>query len=297
MVVCMGLSLYVGAKMVTVPTFEPNLYVGTIKRYKTTILHTVPPIVSFLIHSDMVTPELLKSVHTLVCGAAPLGPALVKEFNEKFGDGMNFQEGYGMTEASPVTHMTPVEAYKPGSTGVVIPNTMAKIVDLSTGETLGPGVEGELCIHGPQVMKGYYRNEKATQETIDKDGWLHTGDIAKMDENENVYIVDRLKELIKVKGLQVAPAELEDLLRRHPAVVDVAVIGLPDERAGEVPRAYVVLSPESDVTQDEIADYVAKEVAPHKRLLGGVCFTDKIPKSATGKILRRELKAAALKSG
>ncbi|XP_068239420.1 uncharacterized protein [Palaemon carinicauda] len=295
MVVCMGLSLYVGAKMITLPTFEPNLYVGIIKKYQTTILHTVPPIINFLIQSDTVAPDLLNSVHTMVCGAAPLGPALVKEFTNKFGERMNFQEGYGMTEASPVTHMTPAKAYKPGSTGVVVPNTSAKIVDISTGETVGPGIEGELCIKGPQVMKGYYRNEKATKETIDEDGWLHTGDIAKMDEDENVYIVDRLKELIKVKGLQVAPAELEDLLRKHPNVMDVAVIGLPDERAGEVPRAYVVLTPGSEVTEDAIADYVAKEVAPHKRLVGGVCFTDKIPKSATGKILRRELKAEALK--
>ncbi|ROT80532.1 hypothetical protein C7M84_000768 [Penaeus vannamei] len=295
MVPCMGLSLMTGSLTVTLPMFDPKLYVEAIQKYKVTYLHTVPPLVSFLTQSPMVKPELLDNVHTMICGAAPVGPVLINEFRKKFTDRIQFQEGYGLTEASPVTHLTPINKYLPGSTGPSIPNTYAKIVDLETGKTIGPDEgTGELCIKGPQIMKGYYRNEKATKETIDEEGWLHTGDIAKMDHDENVYIVDRLKELIKVKGLQVAPAELEDLLREHPDINDVAVIGIPDERAGEVPRAYVVLSPNSPKTEEEIAKYVEENVAPHKRLAGGVVFINEIPKLATGKILRRKLKETAL---
>ncbi|XP_047502839.1 4-coumarate--CoA ligase 1-like isoform X1 [Penaeus chinensis] len=295
MVPCMGLSLMTGSLTVTLPMFEPKLFVEAIQKYKVTYLHTVPPLVSFLTQSPMVKPELLDNVHTMVCGAAPVGPVLINEFRKKFTDRIQFQEGYGLTEAAPVTHLTPMNRYLPGSTGPSIPNTYAKIVDLETGKTIGPNEgTGELCIKGPQIMKGYYCNEKATKETIDEEGWLHTGDIAKMDEDENVYIVDRLKELIKVKGLQVAPAELEDLLRDHPDIIDVAVIGIPDERAGEVPRAYVVLSQNSTKTEEEIAQYVEENVAPHKKLAGGVIFVNEIPKLATGKILRRKLKETAL---
>ncbi|KAK7076224.1 hypothetical protein SK128_028319, partial [Halocaridina rubra] len=297
MVCLMGLSLYEGAKMVTLPTFDPNLFSNTLEKYQVSYLHTVPPIINFLNHSPLITPRHFEPTHTIVCGAAPLGPALVEEFWKKFGEDIQFQEGFGMTEASPVTHLTPAGKYTPGSTGVAVPNTMAKIADINTGQTLGPGIEGELCVHGPQVMKGYYNNEKATKETIDENGWLHTGDIAKIDDQQNVFIVDRLKELIKVKGFQVAPAELEDLLRKHPNVTDVAVIGVPDERAGEVPRAYVVLEQGSHTTEPDIADFIAKEVAPHKKLMGGVEFVKSIPKSATGKILRRNLKESLQATG
>ncbi|KAG7155103.1 4-coumarate--CoA ligase 3-like 2 [Homarus americanus] len=289
LVPCLGLSLITGSKSVTVPTFDPKSFVHVLEKYKITYLHTVPPIINFLTQSNLVKPHHLGPTHTMTCGAAPAGPTLIEEFFKKFGDGINFQEGYGMTEASPVTHLTPKGKFVIGSTGVVVPNTVAKIVDINTGQSLGANEEGEMC-----VMKGYYKNEKATRETIDEDGWLHTGDLAKMDHDQNVYIVDRLKELIKVKGFQVAPAELEDLIRSHPEVEDVAVIGLPHDRLGEVPRAYVVLTPNSNLSEEAIADYVAIKVAPHKQLLGGVYFTNVIPKSATGKILRRELKASAL---
>ncbi|CAL4135274.1 unnamed protein product [Meganyctiphanes norvegica] len=264
MVPCMGISLKLGAKMVTLPEFNPQTYIEAIVKHKPTILHTVPPIIGFLIQHPDVKKEFLENTHTLVCGAAPLGPALIEALLKKFDHGMRFQEGYGMTEASPVTHMSSSETLIPGSCGPCIPNTMSKIVDINNGNILGPDDgEGELCVYGPQVMKGYYRNEKATIETIDEDGWLHTGDIARCDHDQNVFIVDRLKELIKVKGLQVAPAELEDLLRLHPQVSDVAVIGLPDDRSGELPRAYIVPKV-ADACPDAIAEFVANEVAPHK---------------------------------
>ncbi|KAK8743688.1 hypothetical protein OTU49_001211, partial [Cherax quadricarinatus] len=295
MVTCMGLSLLCGAKSVTLPNFDPKLFVDVLEKHKISYLHSVPPVVSFLAHHPLVKPEHLSHTHTVSSGAAPAGSTLINNFIKKFGSEIIFQEGYGMTETSPVTHLTPKDNHVVGSIGVVIPNTMAKIIDISTGEAIGPNEgEGELCIKGPQVMKGYFRNEEETRNTIDEDGWLHTGDIAKADANDNVFIVDRLKELIKVKGLQVAPAELEDVIRKHPHVADVAVIGLPHERSGEVPRAYVVLVPGSNVSEKAIADYVADEVAPHKQLSGGVKFVDTIPKSPTGKILRRELKETAL---
>ncbi|XP_076034360.1 uncharacterized protein LOC143021048 isoform X2 [Oratosquilla oratoria] len=295
MVPMMSLCMKVGGKMVTLPRFDPQLYKNSLLTHKPSVLHTVPPLLGYLVQDPTVKPEMLKCVHNVLSGAAPAGPSLINLFFKKFTDDICFQEGYGMTEASPVTHLSPKKGLVIGSCGNVLPNTKAKIIDLSTGNTLGPNEgEGELCVHGPQVMKGYYHNEKATKDTIDEDGWLHTGDIAKMDEDKNVFIVDRLKELIKVKGLQVAPAELEDILRRHPTVADVAVIGIPDERAGELPRAYVVASSNSSPCQDTLASYVADIVAPHKKLAGGVHFVDQIPKSPTGKILRRELKAAAL---
>merc|ERR1719361_1676024 len=199
-----------------------------------------------------------------------------------------------MTELSPVVLMTKVSMFKAGSCGVLLPNTEAKVVSLTTGETLGPNETGELCFRGPQVMKGYLNNEKATIETI-KSGWLHSGDIATYDEINRIYIVDRLKELIKVKGFQVPPAELEDLIRSHPLAADVAVIGIPDQIKGEIPRAYIVLKPDINDSKDEcgkqINDFVNKHVAEYKRLAGGIEFLEAIPKSAAGKILRKDLKA------
>jgi len=180
-----------------------------------------------------------------------------------------------------------------GACGCPMPNTIAKVVDIETGAILGPGQQGELCVAGPQVMMGYYRNPVATEKTI-VDDWLMTGDIAIYDETRQFTIVDRLKELIKVKGLQVAPSELEDLIRRHPGVLDVAVVGVPDERSGELPRAYIIRK-NRNVSEQSIVDYVADRVAPHKKLGAGVMFVDSLPKNQTGKILRRELKAQVFK--
>ncbi|HET6892794.1 MAG TPA: AMP-binding protein, partial [Pyrinomonadaceae bacterium] len=170
--------------------------------------------------------------------------------------------------------------------GVCAPNTECKVVDLETGATLGPNQEGEICVRGPQIMKGYLNRPDATAETIDSEGWLHTGDIGYADQDGHFYIVDRAKELIKYKGLQVPPAELEAVLLTHEAIADAAVIPCPDDEAGEVPKAYVVLR--GDATPEEIMSYVESRVAPHKKLRG-VEFIDKIPKSPSGKILRRML--------
>merc|ERR1719322_57346 len=196
-----------------------------------------------------------------------------------------------MTELSPVVTFTSKTTNETGgSCGQLLPNTQMKVIDLDSGELLGAGERGELCFSGPQVMKGYFNNDKATQETL-FDGWIHTGDIGYYDENHALFIVDRKKELIKVKGLQVAPAELENLIRGMKGVADVAVIGIPDERSGEIPRAYVVKSKE-DLKEEDIENLVAQQLSKHKHLLGGVKFVDAIPKSAAGKILRKDLKAA-----
>jgi 4-coumarate--CoA ligase len=182
--------------------------------------------------------------------------------------------------------------FKPGSVGVTAPNTEMRIVDPVTGEDVEVGRDGEIWVRGPQVMKGYLNNEQATAATITDDGWLRTGDIGHVDEEDHVFVVDRLKELIKYKGFQVPPAELEALLLTHPAVADAAVVGLPDEEAGEIPAAYVVLRQGADATAEEIMEYVAREVAHYKQIRR-LEFIDAVPKSASGKILRRELKARA----
>ena len=198
-----------------------------------------------------------------------------------------------MTESSPCTQLQPGKDAVLGGCGNCVPNTIAKLVNIETGQLVGPGEQGELCVSGPQVMLGYYKNTSSTAETL-IDGWLHTGDIAVADESGQFVIVDRLKELIKVKGLQVSPSELEDLIRRHPGVLDVAVVGVPDERVGESPRAYVIPR-NANVEEQSIVEYVAERVAPHKRLGEGVMFVESLPKNQTGKLLRRELKAQVFK--
>ncbi len=227
----------------------------------------------------------LSSVEMILSGAAPLGSDLQSAVEKRLD--CRVTQGYGLTETGPVTNAVPLDGDpKSGSAGPLIPNTEAKIVDVESGKELETGERGEICVSGPQIMKGYLNNSEATAHTIDADGFLHTGDIGYVDEDGYFYIVDRLKELIKYKGFQVPPAELEALLITHPNIADVAVIGSPDEEAGELPKAFVVK--EGEVTDTEIMEFVADKVAPHKKIRM-VEFVDEIPKSASGKILRRVL--------
>jgi 4-coumarate--CoA ligase len=203
--------------------------------------------------------------------------------------GCEVVQGYGMTELSPVSHCTRVGDFRPGTSGITVPNTECRLVDPETGEDQDVGGEGELWVRGPQVMAGYLNNDAATANTIDPDGWLHTGDVAVIDDHGHVSIVDRVKELIKYKGFQVPPAELEALLIAHPKIADVAVIGVPDDEAGELPKAFVVAQPGSGLTEDEVKAHVAEHLASYKHIRI-VEFTDEIPKSPSGKILRRFLR-------
>jgi acyl-CoA synthetase (AMP-forming)/AMP-acid ligase II len=200
------------------------------------------------------------------------------------------KQGYGMTEMSPVSHLMPRDHDKLNvdSVGWAVPNTEFRIVKVGSNDDVNAGERGELWVRGPQVMQGYWNNRDATDATIDADGWLHTGDIATMDAEGRLYIVDRVKELIKYKGYQVAPAELEGVVQTHEAVADAAVIPSPDEEAGEVPKAFVVVKSGMDVSAEDLMAFVAERVAPYKKIRR-VEFIEAIPKTASGKILRRDL--------
>ena len=286
--VAMGPALRSGAKLVMLSKFEPASFLNALVTHRPTNLQLAPPLVSFLVTSPQVKGHHMESVKDIMVGAAPLGPALIEQFKAKF-PGIVLREAWGMSEISPIGLMTPRNDIRTGSCGVAVPNTRFKIVDVGTGENLKVGQVGELCCTGPMVMKGYINNKKATSSTIQGD-WLHTGDVAYYDEDGYIYIVDRIKELIKVKGYQVPPAEIEDLLRKMDGVKDVAVIGIPHEKFGEVPRAYVVKDEgNTDLTEEDVITSVAKNVASYKQLTGGVEFIEEIPKSAAGKILRRVL--------
>ena len=284
MTVLMNFSLARGATVVTVPRFDMVQMLELTQTHRITRLFLVPPIVLGLAKHPIVDQYDLSSVKQIFSGAAPLGGELAEAAATRCG--CTVAQGYGMTELSPVTHAIPEGEVRPGSSGTLLPNTRARLVDPDTGADT---TEGELWISGPQVMKGYLNNPEATAQTIDQDGWLHTGDIARIDDDGHLFIVDRLKELIKVKGFQVPPAELEALLIQHPAVADVAVIGIPDEAAGELPKAFVVRKPDRRVDAATLQAFVAEHVATYKRL-HAVEFLEAIPKSASGKILRRVLR-------
>jgi acyl-CoA synthetase (AMP-forming)/AMP-acid ligase II len=284
--VVMNAVLRNGATMVTVPRFDLEGYLGLVQEHRATKAFLVPPIVLALAKSPLVERYDLSSLALINCGAAPLSAEVQRAAAERIG--CPVVQGYGMTESSPVTHVTPVDParHKLGSIGPPVPNTECRIVDVASGDELGPGEDGEVCVRGPQVMRGYLDDPAATAATIDADGWLHTGDIGRADEDGYVVLVDRVKELIKCNGYQVAPAELEAVLVAHPAVAEAAVVGRPDDEAGEVPKAFVALSGEA--TAEEIMAFVAERVAPYKRLRACEVI-DEIPKSPSGKILRRVL--------
>jgi acyl-CoA synthetase (AMP-forming)/AMP-acid ligase II len=282
----MNIPLYLGSTTVTMPRFELAEFLRVIQHYRITRAHLVPPIVLGLVKSPLVDDYDLSSLQFLGSGAAPLSAELEMACGKRLDCRM--LQGYGLTETSPTTHLVTdkLAGQMPGSIGPAIPNTECRIVDVATGEDVPAGEPGELLIRGPQVMKGYLNKPEATAQAIDPDGWLHTGDIALVDEHGGVRIVDRVKELIKYKGYQIAPAELEALLLTHPEIADAAVIPVPDEDAGEVPKAFVVTT--GSITSDEVTRFVAEHVAPYKKVRA-VEIVEEIPKSPSGKILRRVL--------
>jgi len=286
MTVIMNLALHAGATVVTMPKFELEAFLRVMQDYKVARAYVAPPIVVALAKHPLVDQFDLSSVTLVFSGAAPLDEGLAQACGTRLNCKVN--QGYGMTEASPATHLVSddIDWKKVGSIGPVVAATECKVVDITTGKELGPETDGEILVRGPQVMKGYLNNPTATAQILDEDGWLHTGDIGHADADGDFYVVDRLKELIKYKGYQVPPAELEAILLTHPAVADAAVIASPDADAGEVPKAFVVLK--APATPEELMQFVAQRVAPHKKIRL-VETIDEIPKSASGKILRRKL--------
>ena len=287
MTVIMNATLYHGATLVSMQRFDLEPCLQAVQEHRVSRFFLVPPIVVLLAKSPIVDKYDLSSVKVAFSGAAPLDAETAEAVSRRIG--CRLSQGYGLTETSPVSHCVPdsQRVVVPGSVGQVVPNTECKIVDAATGLELGRNEDGEIWIRGPQVMKGYLNNPDATRYAIDADGFFHTGDIGHVDDNEQYFIVDRLKELIKYKGFQVAPAELEALLLSNPKIADAAVIGVRDEENEEVPKAFVVLK--ERMSADEIMDFVAARVAPHKKIRR-VEIVEQIPKSPTGKILRRVLR-------
>lgn len=294
MQVLMNMGLAAGSTIVTMPRFDLEQFLALHQEHRMTRAFVAPPMVVALAKHPLVERYDLSTLKHIFSGAAPLSADLALEAGRRLG--CEVVQGYGMTELSPVSHATPEGQFKPGSVGVTLPNTETNIVDPSTGESLDVGQDGEVWVRGPQVMQGYLNNEAATAATIDADGWLHTGDVGHVDEDGHLYVVDRLKELIKYKGFQVPPAELEALLLSHPAVADAAVIGVPDDDAGEIPVGYVVLKEGQQASEADIQGFVAGQVASYKQVRK-VHFVDSVPKSASGKILRRVLRDQAAAGG
>ena len=287
--VLMNSSIAAGATQVMMGRFDIELFLKLMADHKVTVMFTVPPVGLGLTQYSGVASYDLSALRLGFFGAAPLSEELQMRIQEVMG--FPIMQGYGMTETSPVTNMDFVgpEMARPGSVGPATSDTEEKVVDVETASREVPfGETGELMVRGPQVMKGYLNNAQATAETLTEDGWLHTGDIVRMDPDGYVWIVDRKKELIKYKGFQVPPAELEGILLEHPGIADAAVIGKQDLESGEIPKAFVVRGAGSELSDEDVMRFVADKVATFKHIRE-VEFVDAIPKNPSGKILRRVL--------
>ncbi|HKV17612.1 MAG TPA: 4-coumarate--CoA ligase family protein [Mycobacterium sp.] len=301
MTVLLNAILRARARLVTMAAFDLERFLANIADHKVTVAFIAPPVAVALAKHPLVDKYNLSTLKAVLSGAAPLDEDLGHAVADRIG--CPVVQGYGMTELSPVSHCTPFDGGKQltgsvapiGAAGWTAANSESRLVDPDTGNEIdvpakGLSETGELWFKGPNVMAGYLGNEAATRETIDDDGWLRTGDLAKVDSTGCVYIVDRLKELIKYKGYQVPPAELEAVLLTHPAIADAAVIGVRDTESGEeVPKAFVVKQSGAELTEAEVMEFVAGEVAPYKKVRQ-VAFIDAIPKSSAGKILRKDLR-------
>jgi 4-coumarate--CoA ligase len=293
--VLLNFALKTKSALVTMPRFDLPEFLRIIQDQKCTWVFIAPPIAVALAKHPLVDQYDLSSIKGIFSGAAPLDSNLGDAVAKRLGT--NVRQGYGMTELSPVSHVIPMsrDDISLDNIGLGLPNLESKLVDPDTGEeipqpTSGVSEPGELMCKGPNVMAGYLNNEEATRATLTDDGWLHTGDIATVDENGIFRIVDRLKELIKYKGYQVAPAILEAVLLTHPKIADAAVIGVLDDDGQEIPKAFVVIQAENDLSEIEVMEFVTSKVAPHEKVRR-VEFIDVIPKSTAGKILRKDLRA------
>jgi acyl-CoA synthetase (AMP-forming)/AMP-acid ligase II len=288
--VMMNNGLYCRATVVTMPKFDLVEFLRVISTHRVSIVYIAPPIAVALAKHPIVDSYDVSCIENVLSGAAPLDAELGHAVGKRLG--CEVRQGYGMTELSPVSHAIPRD--KPdmdlNSVGVALPNTECKLVDPESGEEVGPGGRGELWVRGPNVMVGYLNNPEATAITLDDEGYLHTGDVATVTDDGVFTVVDRVKELIKYKGYQVPPAELEALLLTHEAIADVAVIGVRDADGEEVPKAFVVRQTGAEISGEDVMTFVADRLAPHKKVRV-VEFIEQIPKSASGKILRKDLRA------
>ncbi|KAG4188259.1 hypothetical protein ERO13_A08G152400v2 [Gossypium hirsutum] len=293
-----GLSLFVvgllslGSSIVIMRRFDASELVKVIDDYGVTHFPVVPPILTTLtMRAKHVCENSLQSLKQVSCGAAPLSRKTILDFVQALPH-VDFVQGYGMTESTAVgtRGFNNEKHHNYSSIGLLAPNMQAKVVYWNSDPSLPPGFHGELWLRGPAIMQRYINNVEATNMTIDKDGWLRTGDIVCFDEDGYLYLSDRLKEIIKYKGYQIAPADLEAVLISHPEILDAAVTSAADEVCGEIPVAFVVRRHGCTLTKGAVIDFVANQVAPYKKVRR-VVFTESIPKSAAGKILRKELKS------
>ena len=289
MAVLLNNALLRGATVYVHPRFDLDAFLTSLERDRITHAYLAPPVMLVLAKHPAVEKLDLSNLKRIICAAAPLDAGLQAAVADRLG--VEIGQAYGMTELSPGTHIHADGTLdEPAAcVGHLFPSTKARLVDPATGLDVAPGEPGELWISGPQVMKGYFGRPEDTDAMVDAEGWLHTGDIARVDDDGNWFIVDRVKELIKYKGYQVAPAELEAVLLNHPGIADAAVIGVYDEENNEVPKAFVVRMPGADLDADGVKAYVAAQVAPYKKIRL-VEFIEAVPKAASGKILRRQLR-------
>ncbi|KAL2503913.1 4-coumarate--CoA ligase-like 5 [Abeliophyllum distichum] len=283
--------LAAGSTIVILSKFEMDEMLMAIQKYSATYLPLVPPILVALVNNAAAIKKKydLRSLHSVLSGGAPLSREVIEGFVEKYPN-VTILQGYGLTESTSIGASTDSleESRRYGTAGILSPSMEAKIVDPESGEALPVNRTGELWLRGPSIMKGYFSNEEATASTLNSEGWLRTGDLCYVDEDGFIFVVDRLKELIKYKGYQVPPAELEALLLSHPEIADAAVIPFPDEEVGQFPMAYVVRKTGTSISESAVMDFIAKQVAPYKRIRR-VAFTASIPKNPSGKILRKDL--------
>ena len=285
--VILNMALQAGATVVAMARFDFEQFLDRLERHRVTRGYIVPPIAVALAKDPAVEGRDLSALCHLLSAAAPLSAEIAEACERRLGCPVT--QGFGMTEMSGITHLVPPfgEVHKPASIGPAIPGVECRLVDPDTGEDVHPGERGELWMRSPKVMQGYLNNPQATAAMIDQDGWLRSGDIAVVDEDGWFTIVGRIKEIIKYKGFQVFPVELEMILIDHPQVADCAAIGVPDEEAGEVPKAFVVPAGD-ELDPESLIQFVAEHVAPHKRIRA-VEIVEEIPKSPSGRILRRVL--------
>src|SRR5919109_3285566 len=278
-------TLALGGSCVVMPSFDPKTVFELIQQYRVTNLPTVPAALLALANQPDAGHHDTTSLRLVLCGAYAV-PAEIERRAKQLFAGATFVEGYGLTEAAPLTNFSPLGYVKSGTFGVPVSDTLEQVMSIETGQPVEPGEPGELWVKGPQVMQGYWNQPEETAQTLTPDGWLRTGDLVRADADGYVAFVERLKEMIKYRGYQIAPAELEATLLEHPAVLDVTVVPKPDPETGEAPKAFVQQRPNVTVSVEELMAHVELRVAPYKKIRE-VEFVETIPKTASGKTLRR----------